>query len=62
MLLDWLGERHGRNALREAAGAVQRAVDDTLGDPASRTADLGGTLGTREFADAVCARLRQAAG
>lgn len=61
MLLDWLGERHGRNALREAAGAVQRAVDGALGGPASRTADLGGTLGTREFTAAVCARLRETA-
>lgn len=59
MLLDWLGERHGSNVLREAARAVHAAVDGAVGDANSRTADLGGTLGTREFADTVCERLRQ---
>jgi len=58
MLLDWLGERHARNSLREASRAVHAAIDAALADPATRTADLGGALGTRAFADAVCANLR----
>jgi len=41
---------------REAA-AIGTAIDDTLADPATRTADLGGPLGTRAFAEAVTKRL-----
>jgi isocitrate dehydrogenase (NAD+) len=46
MLLGHLGER-------DAAIAVERAVDDVLGHGAVRTADLGGTSTTSEVADAV---------
>ncbi len=53
MLLDWLGTRHQRNALGEAARCLEAAVDAALSEPATRTADLGGRLGTRSFADAV---------
>ena len=55
MLLDWLGERRSDDALRAAASAISNAVDTVLADPAQRTADLGGPLGTRAFA-AVVAR------
>ena len=57
MLLEWLGVRNGKSALRAAANRIEAAVDQTLKDPATRTADLGGKLGTREFAKAVAARL-----
>ena len=57
MLLDWLGERHDRPAYREAAAALDAAVDDCIADPATRTADLGGNVGTRAFAAAVAAGL-----
>jgi isocitrate dehydrogenase (NAD+) len=46
MLLRHLGER-------DAATAVERAVDDVLERGAVRTADLGGTSTTSEVADAV---------
>ncbi|HUL93519.1 MAG TPA: isocitrate/isopropylmalate family dehydrogenase [Burkholderiales bacterium] len=57
MLLEWLGVRHRNGALGTAAKKIEAAVDAALKDPATRTADLGGKLGTREFAEAVVARL-----
>jgi 3-isopropylmalate dehydrogenase len=57
MLLDWLGARHGRAQFAEAARALSEAVDACLADPARRTADLGGRLGTAAFAAAVAAAL-----
>ncbi|MDH3715038.1 MAG: isocitrate/isopropylmalate dehydrogenase family protein [Gammaproteobacteria bacterium] len=57
MLLDWLGERRSLEAFRNAATTIGQAVDRMLADPATRTADLGGTLGTRAFGDAVAAAL-----
>lgn len=57
MLLDWMGRRHGRADLTEAARAIEAAVEAALDDPASRTADLGGPLGTAGFAARVCANL-----
>lgn len=57
MLLDWLGARRGEASLRAAAAALDTAIDAALADPATRTADLGGTLGTRGFTDQLAARL-----
>lgn len=54
MLLGWLAERHGSAPLAKAAQAIERAVDATLEDAGSRTADLGGTLGCKAFAGRVC--------
>jgi 3-isopropylmalate dehydrogenase len=53
MLLEWLGEKKKSAPCSEAARAIHEAVDRVLADPAKRTADLGGTLGTRAFANAV---------
>lgn len=53
MLLEWLGERRGNEACARAARSISAAVDAALADPARRTADLGGPLGTRAFGDAV---------
>ena len=61
MLLDWRGRRDGDPTLVEAADLVTRAVDSVLDDPATRTRDIGGTLGTAAFAEAVRARVATAA-
>lgn len=59
MLLDWFARcAPGREAHARAAAAIERAVDALLADPARRTADLGGPLGTRAFAEACCEALR----
>ena len=53
MLLHWLAQRRGDERLLRAGTAIDRALDRALADPASRTRDLGGTLGTRAFAERV---------
>ena len=53
MLLDWLGHRHNRTDLKNAAACIERGVDDALAHPATRTHDLGGTTGTQAFGQAV---------
>ena len=53
MLLDWRGRRDGNPALVQAADLINRAVDSALDDPATRTRDIGGGLGTAAFAEAV---------
>jgi len=57
MLLSWLGEKRGSEALLVAGRKIETAVDAVLENPATRTADLGGKIGTREFTDAVVAAL-----
>jgi 3-isopropylmalate dehydrogenase len=58
MLLDWLGRRKKAGSFHRAAAAIVEAVDATLDDPASRTTDLGGPLGTQAFTAAVAGRVR----
>jgi 3-isopropylmalate dehydrogenase len=57
MLLEWLARRHNRPEFAKAAQAIDAAIDSAIKDPASRTRDLGGKLGTQEFAKNVAARL-----
>ena len=58
MLLDWLGERHQHEALTKASKAIEASLETVLSDPARRTADLGGPLGTRAFTDFVVAAVK----
>ena len=58
MLLEWLGRRHNDASLGEAARTVEEAVRDCLNDPATRTGDLGGSLGTRAFGQAVADKVK----
>jgi 3-isopropylmalate dehydrogenase len=60
LLLGWLGRRLARPELAAAGEAIDRALDAALADPATRTPDLGGTLGTSAFAAAVAGHLRVA--
>lgn len=60
MLLDWRGRRDGNANLMKAAALVEAAVERALGDPATRTRDIGGTLSTDAFAEAVCSGLSAA--
>jgi 3-isopropylmalate dehydrogenase len=57
MLLDWMATRHNVPALAAAAQAIDAAVDRVLADPARRTPDLGGRLGTQAFARDVAREL-----
>lgn len=58
MLLQWMGEHHGNQALVDAAAAMDKAVDSVLEKPEQRTADLGGKLGCTAFGQAVAQVLR----
>lgn len=62
MLLDWLGRRHDRADLLDAARVVHEAVDAVLDEPANRTRDVGGTRNTDEFRAAVVVAMRDNAG
>jgi isocitrate/isopropylmalate dehydrogenase len=57
MLLDWLGRRSGIEVLSASAQFIEAAVDKVLRNPETRTADLGGTLGTQAFAKTVAETL-----
>jgi 3-isopropylmalate dehydrogenase len=53
MLLAWRGRRDGRPELTQAAARIEAAVEAVLAEPQCRTRDLGGTVGTADFARAV---------
>jgi isocitrate/isopropylmalate dehydrogenase len=57
MLLGWLAQRHSRPDCTRAQRAIEAAVDALIENPAMRTADLGGPLGTKAFTAALCARI-----
>ena len=57
MLLGWLGERHRKPGFLQAQAALDKLIADMLREPATRTRDLGGPLGTRAFGDALMKRL-----
>ena len=57
MLLDWLAEKRALPACAEAARAIDQAIDAALARAETRTADLGGALGTRAFAERIAGAL-----
>jgi isocitrate/isopropylmalate dehydrogenase len=57
MLLAWLGERRRDEQLTRAAAAIDAALEGAITEPLSRTADLGGPLGTMAFGERVAARV-----
>lgn len=61
MLLDWLGRRHGKEELAKVARLVEESVDALLKIQESRTADLGGTLGTKAYTTTLCKEISRRA-
>src|SRR3989454_5001097 len=57
MMLDWLGRRKGDKALREAATALEQAVESTLKKGTILTYDLGGTAKCSEVGTAVASAI-----
>jgi isocitrate/isopropylmalate dehydrogenase len=57
MLLAWLGARHDVPALTKASHAIEAAIDAVVAQPDGRTRDLGGSLGTQAFANAVADKI-----
>ena len=58
MLLDWYASTApGREGFAAASVAIDTAIDALLSRSQTRTRDLGGALGTRAFAEALCLQL-----
>ncbi len=57
MMLDWLAERSGNEALATAAGKLERAVDAVFASGRVRPYELGGKDGTAAIRDAVLSNL-----
>jgi len=57
MMLRWLADRHDDAALAEAAGRVERAVEDVLARGECVPRDLGGIARCTEMTEAVCRQL-----
>jgi 3-isopropylmalate dehydrogenase len=55
MMLSWLGEKRGLENYEAAGTAIERAVDEVLMDPNSRTRDLGGSMNCDDFGSRVAA-------
>ena len=53
MLLRWLGDRRGEQRFITAGNAIDAAISTMVSSPSTRTADLGGTLGTAAFTDGL---------
>lgn len=60
MLVEWLGRDRGVNAAVEAARLMRIGIDGALADPASRTRDIRGSVGTREMTGAIVAAMERA--
>jgi 3-isopropylmalate dehydrogenase len=58
MLLDWMATEHRQPALADAGKVIADAIELALSNPATRTRDLGGTLGTEAFTDIVLRTVR----
>ena len=62
MMLQWIATRDSRPEFDEAAKAIEAAIDKSLQNAATRTADLGGNLGTRAFTQQVAGLIQKAEG
>jgi 3-isopropylmalate dehydrogenase len=58
MMLDWLGRRHGDEALLHAAALIESAVTKVFRD-GIRTPDINGTATTSSFTDAVIEQMKR---
>ena len=58
MMLDWLAGKLSANNLTGMAADIRAAVERAIEDPATRTRDLGGMVGTRACTAAVIANLK----
>ena len=53
MLLEWLGKNRNRDGFSKAGAAIHHAVEATLANAATRTADIGGRIGFKAFTQCV---------
>jgi 3-isopropylmalate dehydrogenase len=57
MMLDWLAQRSGVEALSEASARIERAVDAVFASGSLKPWEFGGRDGTRAIAEAVASNL-----
>ncbi len=57
MMLDWLAERSGNDALARAARRIEQAVDQVFTSAKATPFEFGGTAGTAALRDAVLSNL-----
>jgi 3-isopropylmalate dehydrogenase len=62
MMLSWLGEQRGLPTFEAAGAEIERAVDEVLANPATRTRDLGGNTSTDAFGALVAGAVRSGEG
>jgi len=53
MMVRWVGDKRASKPMQDAGDAMVRAVDKVLENPATRTRDIGGTIGCKAFTAAV---------
>jgi len=53
MMVRWVGDHRGDARLQQVGDAMTQAVDQVLENPATRTRDIGGTIGCKAFGQAV---------
>jgi len=56
-MLEWLGDRRQDPEASAAARAIEAAVEATLRERQTHTADLGGTASTSAVGDAVSSKI-----
>ncbi|MEJ8822707.1 isocitrate/isopropylmalate dehydrogenase family protein [Variovorax humicola] len=49
MMVRWVGDKQKNKAMQDAGDAMVRAVDKALENPQTRTRDIGGTMGCKDF-------------
>jgi 3-isopropylmalate dehydrogenase len=59
MMVRWVGDQRGHVGLQRAGDALTAAVDRVLANPATRTRDIGGTMGCKAFGQAVAQAVTQ---
>lgn len=60
MMVRWVGDKQGHDGWRQVGDAMTAAVDKALENPATRTRDIGGTVGCKAFAEAVASAVGKA--
>ena len=59
MLLRWIGERREAPQFLAAADAIEQAIKKAVATASTRTADLGGPLGTTAFTDGLLKMIKK---
>lgn len=60
MMVRWVGDRQQHEGWQQVGDAMTAAVDQALENPATRTRDIGGTIGCEAFAEAVAGAVKSA--